>query len=235
MSQDAAGPGPFGSASAGGRYGGGKFCTGTSDNISPRSDQVNIIRFPQKPPNFPQRAWRELSGEVEKANSEQSGFQRCLKRCAKTVASRTAHAWVVSLFVGELSIVSPGSPVLPCSSPPVFYWGALRLDADPLGRHPHPAVVLEPCPDGTPDCVEFDPEFIWVVPGLGERVLEIAALPAFLFGCALVVGLGRLGLNQVLTFMFLMPMLLCAWFCFLGWLLDRWRYKRNQPRSASAP
>jgi len=35
------------------------------------------------------------------------------------------------------------------------------------------------------------------------------------------VGLGRLGVSQVLTFMVLMPVLIFVWYYFIGWLLER--------------
>jgi len=71
-----------------------------------------------------------------------------------------------------------------------------------------------------------DPEYILVEPGLTAKCLVIFALPAFLVGLAIVVGLARLGVNQVLSFMVSMPPLIFAWFYFLGWLVDRRRAKR---------
>jgi high-affinity Fe2+/Pb2+ permease len=79
----------------------------------------------------------------------------------------------------------------------------------------------------------FDPEYIWVTPGPLRRVLEITALPAFFFGFFLVAGLGKMGINQVLTFMISMPIFISAWFYLLGWLLDRWRFKRRHRRTAT--
>lgn len=52
------------------------------------------------------------------------------------------------------------------------------------------------------------------------------AMPAFIVGMIHVIVLGKLGINQLPYFMVLMPLLMCAWFYFLGWLIDRWRYKR---------
>jgi hypothetical protein len=57
----------------------------------------------------------------------------------------------------------------------------------------------------------------------------LSALPAFIVGVFAVSGLGRLGLSQVSSFMFLMPILIFAWYYFVGWLLDRWIHWRAQP------
>jgi hypothetical protein len=46
----------------------------------------------------------------------------------------------------------------------------------------------------------------------------------------ITAALSRLGISQVLTFMFSRPILLFAWYYFLGWLLDQWRQK---PKRAS--
>jgi hypothetical protein len=103
-----------------------------------------------------------------------------------------------------------------------FWWGSVRLDSDPLDKHPK----LEPCtqrPDG--DCA-WDPLYIWVEPGLMEKALVLSALPAFLLGRAVVFGLARLGDNELASFMSTMPVLILVWFYGVGWLLDRWRFRR---------
>jgi hypothetical protein len=107
-----------------------------------------------------------------------------------------------------------------------FWWGALRLDSDPWNRHPR-SLVPEPCEDGEPNCVAWDPEYIWVEPGILERALIVSAVPAFALGALVCAGLARLGISKVLTFMISMPILIFVWFYFLGWLIDRWRYKRR--------
>ena len=114
-----------------------------------------------------------------------------------------------------------------------FYWGAMRLDRDPLGRHLDPPHLQTSCRDEDPDCVSFDPIFIWIDPSPLERALMLAALPAFITGTTLVTGLGKLGINQVSSFMISMPLLISAWFYFLGWLLDLWRFKRQQRRAVT--
>jgi hypothetical protein len=57
----------------------------------------------------------------------------------------------------------------------------------------------------------------------------LSALPAFVVGGFAVSGLGRLGLSQVSSFMFLMPVFIFAWYYFVGWLLDRWIRRLAQP------
>jgi len=71
----------------------------------------------------------------------------------------------------------------------------------------------------------------WVDPGLLEKFLIISAIPAFFLGGFVVAGLGRLGINQVSSFMFVMPVLIFTWYYLIGWLLDRWTRKRSQPSS----
>ena len=56
----------------------------------------------------------------------------------------------------------------------------------------------------------------------------ISAFPAFIVGALIVSGLGRVGVNEVLSFMLLVPPLIFAWYYFLGWSVDRWRRKRSQ-------
>jgi len=36
-----------------------------------------------------------------------------------------------------------------------------------------------------------------------------------------------IGISEVLSFMLLMPVLILVWYYFIGWLLDRWSYKRH--------
>jgi hypothetical protein len=105
-----------------------------------------------------------------------------------------------------------------------FWWGSIRLDSDPLNKHPRAPLS---CEHGIEDCVNWDPEYIWVTPGLMEKALVLSALPAFAASLAVVHGLARLGISQVLSFMSSTPVFIFAWFYFAGWLLDRWRYKRS--------
>jgi len=68
----------------------------------------------------------------------------------------------------------------------------------------------------------------WVAPGFLEEFFFVSALPAFVLGGFIVGGLGKLGINQVSSFMFVMPVLIFAWYYFMGWLFDRWIRKRSQ-------
>jgi hypothetical protein len=56
----------------------------------------------------------------------------------------------------------------------------------------------------------------------------VSALPAFLVGVAIVRGLGHLGVNEVWSFFTSMPLLIFAWYYFIGWLIDRLKSRRTQ-------
>jgi len=112
------------------------------------------------------------------------------------------------------------------SPKPLFLVGAARLDSDPMNRHPLNTATARSCAHNTDDCIEWDPESIWVTPSAMERALVFSAFPAFLIGMAVVHGLGRLGVNEVASFMLTIPVCTALWFYSVGWLLDRWRYKR---------
>jgi hypothetical protein len=83
------------------------------------------------------------------------------------------------------------------------------------------------CKDGIEDCTTLDPVYIWVDPGWAERMLLVSAFPAFIAGAAIVAGLARLGISELSTFTVSIPVLIFAWFYFVGWVIDRWRYKRS--------
>ena len=112
-----------------------------------------------------------------------------------------------------------------------FWWSSIRLDSDPLSRRNSGAIQI-PCQDGKENCWELRTE--WVDPGLLEQFLMLSAFPAFVVGGFAVRTLGRMGINQVSSFMFLMPVLICAWYYLIGWLLDRWISKRSHS-SVSVP
>lgn len=105
-----------------------------------------------------------------------------------------------------------------------LYWSSVRLDTDPLNRHPKPEALM-PCQNSDDDCMVFDPEYIWVNPGWPTRVLEVSALPAFAIGAILTACLARVGVSELVTFLIAMPILICAWFYLVGWLLDRYRHR----------
>jgi hypothetical protein len=70
---------------------------------------------------------------------------------------------------------------------------------------------------------------IWVDPGLLEEFLILSAFPAFVLGGLVVALLGKLGISEVSSFMLLIPILILAWYFFIGWLLDRRIRRRVQP------
>jgi hypothetical protein len=107
-----------------------------------------------------------------------------------------------------------------------FYWGAMRLDTDPLNKHVG-STRRVPCENGEDGCIEWDPETIWITPGVPERLLVLTAVPSFLIEVALLTGSRKLGISQIPVFFISLPILLFAWFYFLGWLIDRHRYKRR--------
>jgi hypothetical protein len=96
-----------------------------------------------------------------------------------------------------------------------FWWSFIRLNSDPANKYRW---------DTTWDLADR-----WVDPGFLEAVTIVSALPAFVLGGFIVGGLGRLGINQVSSFMIVMPVLIFAWYYFVGWLFDRWICKRSQP------
>lgn len=108
-----------------------------------------------------------------------------------------------------------------------FWWSSIRLDKDPLNRHPA-TILAEPCENGDPHCISVDLAYMWVEPGLLPIVLILSALPAFAIGSVLVRTLSRLGISQLTTFMSAMPVLIAGWYFLVGWLLDRWRYRRRK-------
>jgi len=113
-----------------------------------------------------------------------------------------------------------------------FWWGATRLDSDPMNKHPRRPL---PCEQGTDDCISFDPEYISVEPGLMQKALVLSALPGFLSSLAVVRGLARLGVSELVSFMLTTPVFIFAWFYSLGWLLDRRRYRRSVRTAATGP
>lgn len=107
-----------------------------------------------------------------------------------------------------------------------IWWSSIRLDSDPLGKRfteQHTGF----CKEGEDGCLVVDPEYIWVDPGWVAKSLVISAAPAFLVGAIVIHGLARLGVSEVASFMISMPVLICAWFFFVGWIIDRRRTKRS--------
>jgi len=61
----------------------------------------------------------------------------------------------------------------------------------------------------------------------------LSGLPAFFVTALLVHGLGRLGVNEIYTFFVAAPLLLFAWYYFLGRLLDRLWARRKRSKIAA--
>lgn len=111
-----------------------------------------------------------------------------------------------------------------------FWWGSLRLDSDPLNKR----LALKPCPQQSDEVCYGPLTDVWVTPGWIEKALILSAIPAFVLAMALVHGLAHLGVSELLSFMFSMPVLILVWFYTVGWLLDRWQYKRSLHRASIA-
>jgi hypothetical protein len=109
-----------------------------------------------------------------------------------------------------------------------YWWSSLRLDSDPLNENPQ---LAAPCAIEKQNCSKGEFPNIKIVPSWLDRLLIISALPAFLAGAAIVVVLSKAGLDEVLTFMVCMPILLFVWYYFVGWLIERWGYRRAQAKS----
>ena len=109
-----------------------------------------------------------------------------------------------------------------------FWWSAIQLDSDPANKRNWGAT---PCQDSKENCSRWELRSIWVDPSFAERFLMLSALPAFVVGGLAVRGFGTIGINQVWSFMLLMPVLICAWYYLIGWLLDRRISKRSRRRT----
>lgn len=109
-----------------------------------------------------------------------------------------------------------------------FWWGSLRLDSDPLNKRP----PSKPCVENE-HCAE-DTLYIRVTGGFIEEALILSALPAFLLSILAVRGLSHLGISELLSFMFTMPLLTVAWFYAVGWLIDRRQYRRSLNRASTS-
>jgi len=112
-----------------------------------------------------------------------------------------------------------------------FWWGSVRLDSDPWNRQP----TLEPCTWRVKGDCGWDPGYISVRAGGFERALVLSAFPAFLAAMAVMRGLARFGISELLSFIFIMPVLMLAWFYTVGWLFDRWQYRRSLGRALARP
>ena len=105
-----------------------------------------------------------------------------------------------------------------------FMWSIIRLDTNPLNQRNRDVGT---CKDGDENCVSWDLKNLWVTPGFLDGLFLLSALPAFVLGRAVVGLIGTLGVNELTSFMLLMPVLIFAWYYFLGWLLDRRIQRRS--------
>jgi hypothetical protein len=99
-----------------------------------------------------------------------------------------------------------------------YWWSSLRLDSDPLQKN---SASAKPCPNGIPDCSNGESPNVKIPPQWLEKLLVFPAFPAFLAGFAIVAGLSKLGIDEVLTFFVSMPILLFGWYYLVGWLIER--------------
>ena len=112
-----------------------------------------------------------------------------------------------------------------------YWWGTTRLDPDPLNKHPHGTAIVPRA--SAQACLGWYPAELWDESGIVDKALLITAIPPFVAEAPLLIASAKLGINQIPIFFVTMPILLFAWFYFLGWALDRLRYKRFL-RSADA-
>jgi len=109
-----------------------------------------------------------------------------------------------------------------------FWWGTLRLDSDPLSIR----TVLWPCQYESDEDCSRDLGTRWGTPGWVEKGLVLSALPAFLLTALVVRSMAFFGVNEVLSFMCAAPLLILLWFYAIGWVIDRWQYKRFLHRTS---
>lgn len=108
-----------------------------------------------------------------------------------------------------------------------FWWSSIRLDSDPSNSRNWGAIPFQESNEN-----RWELQTKWVDPGLLDQFLMLSALPALAVGGGAVRTLGRIGVSQVSSFMLMMPVLIGAWYYLIGWLLDRWTYRRLQPKIA---
>jgi hypothetical protein len=99
-----------------------------------------------------------------------------------------------------------------------YYWSSLPLDSYPLSRHP----------SQTSPSNGWQVRSVWIDPGYVTQALMLSALPAFAFGALIVSALAHLGVSEVLSFTFAMPLLIFGWFYFVGGYIDQWIRKRSR-------
>jgi hypothetical protein len=112
-----------------------------------------------------------------------------------------------------------------------FWWSSIRLNADPLNKRSRISTPAS-CREATENCTSWDLENIWITPGLLARSLMLSAFPAFMLGVIISLVLGRLGVNEISSFMLSMPLLVFAWYYFVGWLVDRVKQRHSYRRQS---
>jgi len=110
-----------------------------------------------------------------------------------------------------------------------FWWSSIRLDTDPANKRDSDTTFYKDAQGLT-----WELRDRWVYPSLLEQFLMLSAFPAFLTGWLAVIGLGKLGVCQVSSFMLVMPVTIFGWYYFIGWLLDSGIRKWSR-RSTPAP
>ena len=112
-----------------------------------------------------------------------------------------------------------------------FMWAGIPLDTAPTKRR---TWDVGRCKESDEHCVAWDLRDPWVDPGLLDRFLLLTALPAFVLGGLIVKSLRTTGINELTSFMFLMPVLLLVWFYFVGRVIDGW-IQRMRKRKMTGP
>ncbi len=100
-----------------------------------------------------------------------------------------------------------------------FWWGPIRLDTHHFAHNPDGSVLCK-AQEGDLSIGQIRD------PGILTKALISTAFPAFLIGVPIVKALGLLGINEVVTFMVVMPPLIAGWYYGIAWLDHRWRSKR---------
>jgi hypothetical protein len=133
---------------------------------------------------------------------------------------------MLSIAITYLSVRANGG--LRDGSGRYFWWSPIRLDSDPLSRNEASNLRASPCPDGVKNCMVTEPIFISVHPGLITKFYMVAVFPALLATLLITFGLGRFGINEIVSFLIAMPLLTFAWTYLIGRILDWWTAKRQR-------
>lgn len=112
-----------------------------------------------------------------------------------------------------------------------LFWANIRLDSDPLNRLSSSSSECKNNANNR-NLICRDTEYVIVHPSPIEKFFMISTLPAFLLGLLAVLELARFGINEVVSFLSLMPVLIAAWYYLVGWILDHWIQKRFRRMSS---